>query len=189
MRKLCLLYTSLYVTAQQPTRTPVPSYLDPRTALTLFKPRNATPLYEEGYVLMVILFLLLALLLLVVVLVRTRKYLVIHIQPALSPPEQRVPPPQNQISEDPTEISGISVNPLAATSTTRTQATVSPVSPIPAVKPVYTCPGDQRPDLFLLNKVHPLLIWIGIINFFVLTGSFKNGVIFSNYYCSSAIFS
>ena len=167
MRKLCLLYTSLYVTAQQPTRTPVPSYLDPRTALTLFKPRNATPLYEEGYVLMVILFLLLALLLLVVVLVRTRKYLVIHIQPALSPPEQRVPPPQNQISEDPTEISGISVNPLAATSTTRTQATVSPVSPTPAVKPVYTCPGDQRPDLFLLNKVHPLFIWLGIINFFV----------------------
>lgn len=154
-----------------PSRSPAPSYLDPRFALTLFKNRNGgVPLYEEGYIFMVIFFLLLTLVLLTVVCCRVRKYL--RAQPASSATQEQRSRPittSDTSQEDPKEISvisGVLVNPLAAASESRTHAPVSPAS-LPSVKPLYTTPTDQRPDVYLLNKVHPLLLWIGIINFIV----------------------
>jgi hypothetical protein len=159
-----------------PSRSPASSYLDPRIALTLFKNRNGgVPLYEEGYIFMVTFFLLITLVLLTTVCCRVRKYL--RPQPASSATQEQRSQPittSDTSQEDPKEInvnsygnnSGVLVNPLAAASESRNHAPVSPAS-LPSVKPLYTTPTDQRPDVYLLNKVHPLLLWIGIINFFV----------------------
>ena len=162
--------------SRSPSRSPLPTALNAGFALSLFGSRTSTPLYEPGYVLMVVLFVILTFVLFSIVLYRTQNSRFVPKTPPMSLSQvnsnltQNGNGTENLDPNDPKEIGneGVLINPLASvTSQMRVQPPVVIATTLLKSSPLYSCPPNQRADEYLLDKVHPFFIWIGIFNIFI----------------------